>query len=180
MQLNYLQIIKNFLGFIFDYWLIFLLIIVFFVALSIIDLLFTPKKAGYQYRLKNLIMTDSEFKFYKILCIAVTNQFDIFPQIHLDAILDNKIRGQSWIGAFRHINEKSIDFVLCDKKTGAPVLVIELDDKSHLREDRIIRDEEVERIFRDAKLPLLRIKDKYTFTPEEISNQISNISNPSK
>ena len=37
---------------------------------------------------------------------------------------------------------------------------IELDDFTHERSDRIERDSEVERIFEEAKLPLVRFKNR--------------------
>ncbi|MDE2040977.1 MAG: DUF2726 domain-containing protein [Patescibacteria group bacterium] len=72
--------------------------------------------------------------------------------------MDNKVIGQDWYGAFRHIDEKSVDFVLCRKEDLYPVLAIELDDRSHERPDRQQRDREVERILDGSGLPLLRLR----------------------
>ena len=55
----------------------------------------------------------------------------MFPQVHLSALLDHKVKGQDWRIAFRHINGKSVDYVLCDKATLQPVYAIELDDYTH-------------------------------------------------
>ena len=57
------------------------------------------------------------------------------------------------------MDRKSVDFVFCDKDYCRPLLAIELDDYSHNREDRKIRDAEVERILQQAQLPLLRFTD---------------------
>lgn len=104
-------------------------------------------------------MTQSERKFFEVLLVSVENQYHVFPQVHLDVILNNKVRnGQNWFGAFRHINEKSVDFVICDKAYIKPLLAIELDDRTHEREDRKERDGEVERILSEAGMPLLRFK----------------------
>ena len=62
--------------------------------------------------------------------------------------------------AFRHINGKSVDFVLCDKETLRPAYAIELDDLTHEQSDRRKRDAEVERIFKEANLPSVRFKNK--------------------
>jgi very-short-patch-repair endonuclease len=53
-------------------------------------------------------------------------------------------------------------------------LAIELDDKSHEREDRMERDIEVERIFREAGMPLLRIENHGNFDAVKIAEQIKN------
>ena len=80
--------------------------------------------------------------------------------MHLSALFDHKVKGQDWKFAFRHINGKSVDYVLCDRSTLTPVYAIELDDFTHSRSDRIERDSEVERIFRQAQLPLVRFNNK--------------------
>ena len=84
----------------------------------------------------------------------------MFPQVHLSALLDHKVKGQDWRIAFRHINGKSVDYVLCDKATLQPVYAIELDDYTHERRDRVARDSEVERMFKVANLPLVRFANK--------------------
>lgn len=49
------------------------------------------------------------------------------------------------------------------------MLAIELDDKSHEREDRIERDSEVERMLQEAGMPLVRFGNNGLFNKEEIS-----------
>ena len=127
-----------------------------------------PKK-GYEYRKRMCIMTESERKCFEVLFRAVGGNYHIFPQIHLPSFLEHKIFGQNWNGAFRHIDEKSVDFILCDKENLSPKLVIELDDRSHERPDRRSRDQEVERILKDARMPILRLKYGYTTDPIKLS-----------
>lgn len=54
----------------------------------------------------------------------------------------------------------------------SPLLAIELDDASHEREDRAERDRNVDRILRDAGLPILHIKVQSFYDREIISKQI--------
>lgn len=105
-------------------------------------------------------MTKTESEFFFKLEKVVSARYFVFPQVHLSAILDYKVKGQDWHYAFRHINGKSVDFVLCDKITLRPTYAIELDDYTHDKADRKKRDAEVERIFKEAELPLIRIRDK--------------------
>jgi len=173
MEINLFEILKTFIKSFGNLWLfVIALIIIAFVLFVIFG---QKPKAKYQYKLKSSIMTSSEFDFFKMLMSAVGDRYNVFPQIHLDAILNNKVYGQSWFGAFRHINEKSVDFLLCDKINAKPLLAIELDDRSHEREDRRGRDQEVERILRDVNLPLLRIKDNKNLTKEELLRILSGI-----
>lgn len=131
------------------------------------------KKQAYSYRRKGSLISDAEHKFFDVLVSSVGNQYYIFPQVHLSDLLDHDVVGQNWRGAFSHINGKSVDFVLCDKQGIAPLLVIELDDRSHTREDRELRDEEVERILKESGLPLLRFENHGRFEKEDVINRIS-------
>jgi very-short-patch-repair endonuclease len=166
------QLMSNSFHFLSSHWVAFLVIAFVLIVGIILESLGPAKPPKYQYKLKHLVMTASEFEFFKTLRSVSENLYDIFPQIHLDAILDNKVFGQSWFGAFRHINEKSVDFVLCNKDTGKIILAIELDDRSHERADRIIRDREVESILQQVQLPILRFKNNRTYTQEEVSSEI--------
>ena len=120
---------------------------------------YTEEKDEYDYKYKRkvFLMTKPEHECFDTLVKAVGDKYYIFPQIHLPSLVGHKVYGQNWRGAFSHINRKSIDFVLCDKAYISPVLAIELDDSTHQRYDRHMRDVEVEKILRYAGIPLLRI-----------------------
>jgi len=55
------------------------------------------------------------------------------------------------------IDRKHVDFLLCNPKAMRPFLGIELDDKSHQRDDRKERDQFVDQVFAAAGIPLLRV-----------------------
>lgn len=126
----------------------------------------------YQYKKRNFFMTRAEHECYDTLVSAVGNEYLVFAQVHLPTLVDNKVVGQNWRGAFRHISEKSVDFVLCDKAYISPKLAIELDDKSHERPERQSRDREVERILQDAGVPLLRLENHGHFNQSELAQKI--------
>lgn len=163
MRIDFFQIIKNSLPILLNFWPLFIIL-----GVILLIKLFFPKRL-YQYRRRESIMTRPELEFFSILLAIVENRFHVFPQMHLDEIFYHKIYGQNWFGAFHHINQKSVDFLICEIGTGKPLIAIELDDPSHEREDRKERDAEVERIFREAKLPLLRFR---TFDRVNIATRI--------
>jgi len=152
----------------------------FFVSAAIIFTVFivlkttSSKKTAskYSYTKKKYLISRAEHEFYTALVSAVGNDFYIFAQVHLPTLIDHKIKGQSWQGALSHISRKSVDFVLCDKSYISPVLAIELDDKSHLSEERQERDGEVERILSEAGMPLLRIENHGSFDPNNLASSI--------
>lgn len=131
------------------------------------------KKNTYFYRAKNLMMTRTEADFFLKLESAVKERYYVFPQVHLSAILDHKVNGQDWSYAFKHINGKSVDYVLCDRQTLRPTYAIELDDYTHNAKDRVARDAEVERMFRQVNLPLVRFRNKDVFVEEIIESLAS-------
>lgn len=136
------------------------------------------EKAKYRYIRKNSFLAPAEHKFYDALVEAVGAEYRIFAQAHLPTLVDHKVRGQNWRAALAHINRKSVDFVLCDKAYLSPKLAIELDDKSHERPDRQERDREVERILREAGVPLLRLENHGNFNPSELAQKIKDALNP--
>ncbi len=131
------------------------------------------KKAPiYRYRRKEYLMTSSEARFMRILLEVVGDSYRVFPQIHLSAVLDHEVKGQTWKHAFNHINSKSVDFVISDKEQFRPLVAIELDDKTHEWQSRRLRDEEVERIFTEAKLPLVRFSSLQSNDVEAVRQSI--------
>lgn len=134
-------------------------------------------KKGYKYKRKDFFMSRAEHECYDALIVAVGDKYYVFPQVHLPTLIDNKVVGQNWKGAFSHISQKSVDFVLCDKLYISPKLAIELDDKTHERQDRIDRDGIVERIFKEAGLPLLRLENRGRFNPTELLEKINTVLN---
>jgi len=115
--------------------------------------------ASYHYKRRDFIMTKAENDFFDVLNQAAGGEYYVFPQVHLSSILDHRVKGQNWQHALRCINQKSVDYVLCDKTYRRPLLAIELDDWSHEAEARRERDVNVEHMLQEAGIPLLRLKD---------------------
>ncbi len=128
------------------------------VAVGAIQLLFKNAKRSnesstiYRYGRKDFVMNRAEHEFFNILIEVVGSSYYVFPQVLLSTILDHRIKGQDWRAAFRRINGKSVDFVICDKAYIKPLLAIELDGRSHDEEAVRQRDVDVERIFEGAEL----------------------------
>jgi len=73
------------------------------------------------------------------------------------------------------INAKHVDFLLCDPATTRPLIVIELDDASHQRQDRVDRDDFVNSACAAAKLPVLHIPCRPNgarYDPRQLAAQI--------
>ena len=127
------------------------------------------------YLARGQLVTKSELKFYKSLSKAVQDDFQIFAMVRIADLLrvekNNKHR-RKWLNK---ILAKHIDFVLCDPGSLKPLVCIELDDVSHQRPERIERDKFVNRAFKSAQLPLLRIPTRPEYKAREIRQLIESV-----
>lgn len=135
------------------------------------------KKSQYRYYAKSYVMTSRENDCFKILNEIFSSKWFVVPQVHLSALLDYRVKGQNWNAAFRHINGKSVDFVLIGKESYKVVCAIELDDSTHSKPDRKERDIEIERMFKGARIPLARISKFESMTKPEIAKVVTDAIN---
>lgn len=85
-----------------------------------------------------------------------------------------KVSDDQWDrAAGRKIRQKKLDFVLAYPKTFRIAAVIELDDQSHERADRIRRDRFVEQAFDAAGVLLIRIAVYRKYDPKLIRSIIN-------
>lgn len=119
------------------------------------------------YRLRDDFLSTAEHSFYLVLKSMMGSFFTICPKVSLSDIfyVTNPDRNMS---AYNRINRKHVDFLICDADTMKPRFAIELDDKSHNRQDRINRDDFVEDLYEAARLPLVRIPVRPSYNTNEL------------
>lgn len=122
----------------------------------------------YKYLRKHQLVTNAEKEFFLRVQEMYGSKYDIFPQVHLSTFLDASLNGQSREWAWRHIHQKSVDFLVCQKNTMKPLLAIEIDDLSHSQNDRWKRDVTVEQICASAGFPILRVENHGYFSRTDI------------
>jgi Protein of unknown function (DUF2726) len=129
------------------------------------------------------LLTAAERSFFGVLQQAVSAEYQIFAKVRLADIV-RPIRNpsrSSWQTAFNRITGKHVDFVLCDPSRLSIVAVVELDDSSHERLERGVRDNLVDSALADAAIPVLRVSARQSYSPVQIREQIKNvISAPNK
>jgi hypothetical protein len=76
------------------------------------------------------------------------------------------------MSALGRIAQKHLDYVLVHPVTLAPVCAIELNDKSHSRDDRSKRDQMLSKIFDKAEFPIIWIKAARSYDKSEILGEI--------
>ena len=111
-----------------------------------------------QYR-RRYLLTKHELEFYKELKKAADKlNLSILTKIRMADLVEainNDYRG------FAKIKAKHVDFALCNPENMYVLLLIELDDNSHQRQDRIERDMFIEQVYTETGYKLLRVKSTY-------------------
>ena len=98
---------------------------------------------------RKFLLTKNEYWFYKSLKeIADKYGFAVLAKIRFADLVEVSAEAdkKEYMKYFGKIKSKHIDFILCKKDNLYPELVIELNDSSHNKEDRIKRDEFVKKI----------------------------------
>lgn len=107
------------------------------------------------------ILTKPEYSFYKVLR-KVCDQHNclICPKVGLKDIasVSSKENYSHW---FYKISSKHVDFIITDNNLKV-LFAIELDDKSHNREDVKEKDKFKDLFFKSIEIPLYRITLNYT------------------
>ncbi|SFX78098.1 DUF2726 domain-containing protein [Ruminococcus sp. XPD3002] len=104
------------------------------------------------------ILTDREFEFYERLRpVAEEFGLQIFTKIRLADLIVPKPKAENpfWMECFNKIRSKHIDFALADENA-AIVMLIELDDSTHDRPDRVERDDFVNAVLENTGYILIR------------------------
>lgn len=129
----------------------------------------TVDKAEYPYSTRDHFLSPAEHSFFMVLKSVVSDSALILIKVGLGDLFYSKSNDPSKFRIYTNkIDRKHVDFLLCHPKTVHPIVGIELDDKSHQRSDRQARDEFVENVFRAAKLPLIRVPVKHSYSTTEL------------
>lgn len=101
-------------------------------------------------------LTGDERKMFARLQAAMPECI-VLAQVSLSSLVGIKER-PDWRTWFNRISQKSVDFVLCLPNDFTVVAVIELDDLSHTRPDRVRADTAKDVALRLSGHPILRLK----------------------
>ena len=130
----------------------------------------SPQDDRSSYTVKHYLGSKAERSFFGVLSSAVGTEYIVAPKVRVaDALAPRKGLSRSdWQSAFNRISAKHFDFVICHASTLRIAAAVELDDKSHDREDRRERDDFLDAAARKAGLPLLRFNAKSGYSQAQI------------
>lgn len=125
------------------------------------------------YRLRDDFLSAAELSLYHLVSSSAPDDLRVLAKVNLGDIFFVHEGGPgSRMGWRNRIDRKHVDLLLCDERTMRPRLGIELDDRSHAREDRRERDDFVDRAFGAAAVPLLRIPVQTSYNVHELRTSI--------
>jgi very-short-patch-repair endonuclease len=127
------------------------------------------------YQKAERLLTPAERTFYEALCTAIDERWRIFAKVRLGDLLEVPYGTMNRRLYRNRIDQKHVDFVLCSATSFAPVLAIELDDRSHERWEARQRDAVKDAALQAAGLPVLRVHVTETHTPAELRERIDGL-----
>ena len=119
------------------------------------DFLYEPKKK---------LISKSEQAFYEALLQAVPSGYFVFPQINLATFIERTDDARFHNELFRNV-----DFLVTDSEY-KPTFVVEINDQTHLTNERKERDEKVCKICEEAGIPILTLWTSYGVNGEYIQS----------
>ncbi len=150
-------------------------------VLAVVAIILQKKKTRYfkdwthrEYREKQFLMSENEMKFFNALKKIVSTNETIFAKVRQADILEPNYtqKHPAFWSRFNRISQRHVDFVLCDKTTSRILTVIEINDKSHQRPDRVKRDWELRQALRETSIRLFEIPAKSWYDPTAIRTLI--------
>ena len=135
------------------------------IAVFIIIFLIARKLKEAQY-FKKPYLTQTEIRYFEVILSVLGNDYLVYPQVNLAAVLDKKGGSNGRTELFRNA-----DFGVFTKEFELLAL-IEINDASHLRKDRMERDKKVAKICRSAGVPIITFWTKDKLVPEKIAREL--------
>lgn len=122
-----------------------------------------------KYHIKDKTISDCEMYFYNIIKKHFGEKYDIRVQVPLSSVIEKE---KDFERQYQNELYRSIDIGIFDIKTTAPLLLIEINDRTHHNKDRKVRDSKVKEICNQAGLTLLTFWTEYSNTENYIIKRI--------
>ncbi|MCH5351117.1 MAG: DUF2726 domain-containing protein [Clostridiales bacterium] len=120
-----------------------------------------------EYVRKKQLLTPPEQELYAVLKRINPDRYEVIPQTALVNVIDKKTNA-----SYRNELFRVCDFCFVDRRTFEPLLLVELNDSSHNRADRVERDEKVAAICEDAGLPLVTFWMDDDLSPSFVKREV--------
>ena len=123
----------------------------------------------YLYDVRKTLISKSEQGFFDVIKSSVPEGYHVFPQINLASFIDRTDDARFHNELFRNV-----DFLVTDAEY-QPKFIVEINDQTHLNNERRERDEKVLKICEEAGIPILKLWTSYGIKHEYIKGRINEI-----
>ena len=123
----------------------------------------------YLYDVRTTLISKSEQAFFNAIKSSIPEGYCVFPQINLASFINRTDDARFHNELFRNV-----DFLVTDAEY-KPRFIVEINDQTHLNNERRERDEKVQKICEEAGIPILKLWTSYGVNPEYIKGRIYEI-----
>ena len=122
----------------------------------------------------DFLFTKTELIFLDSLGAAIQGRYAIFGKVRISEIAEpsKSYYGKLRMYAANRINQKHVDFVICQRDNLQIVGVVELDDSSHNQPNRIERDALVDHVMQSAGIPILHVRVSSGYNVQTLQSQL--------
>lgn len=132
-----------------------------------------PKIKNYRFAMNFHLLSPAERNFLGVLDAALGPEFRIFAKVRVGDMLRVQANSRGdWQAGFNTISAKHFDYVVCRTADCAILFAVELDDSSHNRPDRQVRDQLLDDACNEAGLPLHRFRVQRTYSVQAVKKQL--------
>ena len=121
----------------------------------------------YLYNVRKTLISKSEQGFFNAIKSSIPEGYCVFPQINLASFIDRTDEARFHNELFRNV-----DFLVTNAEYN-PKFIIEINDQTHLNNERKERDEKVLKICEEAGIPILTFWTSYGVNSEYIKGRIN-------
>ena len=125
-----------------------------------------PDADDYLYGPKKYLISQSEQAYYDAIVAAMPSEYHVFPQVNLASFV---VKNND--SPFHNELFRNVDFLVTNEKY-QPQFVIEINDQTHLNQDRKERDDKVQKICEEAGFPVVKFWTSYGVNTEYIRKKI--------
>lgn len=130
----------------------------------------------FKYRPRKHLMVGIEKQCFQMLNNLFGQKFYIIPGVNLSSLLSHKVGLQDRYTAYRFIDHKVVDFVLCNKSTLRPICAVKLEDGVQNDINEPGSDpKDMEKFFRSAHIPFIYLEKTQRLTEEKIIEEFSRV-----
>ena len=135
-------------------------IIIVLIVLLLAFFVLKVKSVGgsdFPYQKAKALFSPAERSFLGVIDQVVGTEFRVFGKVRIADVATVKTMSNrsAWQKAFNRISSKHFDFIICRSSDLSIVCVVELNDKSHQKNSRKLRDEFVAGVCNSISVPLI-------------------------